>query len=96
MSTMRKTEVHLTPTGETTPKQVTFHNTWGVDGQGQFAMELMKSALQGTRSMDALDTVNLCATMAEMALAEFERRGWLIEIPTWDELNSDAPGKAGF
>ena len=45
MTITKKTELYVQRTGQTMPKQIVYHNTWGVDGNGQFAMELMKHAL---------------------------------------------------
>jgi hypothetical protein len=96
MTIAKTTEIHVLPFGTPTSKQVNFHNSWAINGQGQFALELMKSAVASGRPMDAAAIVKLCCDISALSADELDRRGWVVEMPKWEELMNDAPITAGF
>lgn len=74
------------------------------DDRAAFAMELMSRHAGITAQQDGEDTAGrakmrreqpaelarFCCEVAEAAFAEFEERGWLLHLPSYEELKSAA------
>jgi hypothetical protein len=95
MSIIRQTEVHTVPTGQALTKQIIHHNTWGANSVGSFAVELLKNAMMSSAQISPSVMVDRCIEIADLTFKKFEEKGWLLELPSWDELNEDR-NQAGF
>lgn len=87
MSIIRQVEVHILPAGELPSRQAVMHQRFGANAVATLAMELMKAAVTNTAIMDPVRIVDRCVRIADEGYRMFEQKGWLFELPTWDELN---------
>jgi hypothetical protein len=89
MTIIKQTEVHTIPTGKATTKQIIHHNTWGANAVGSFACELIRNAMMSSSIISPPVLVDRCIDIADLTFKKFEEKGWLLELPSWDELNED-------
>lgn len=96
MSIISQAEVHTLPTGQATANQILIHHTWGPNSIANYACDLIKSAVMSPTPAAPEVLVDRCIAIAELAFQKFEQKGWLVELPSWEQLNEGGPGKAGF
>lgn len=95
MSIIKQTEVHVVPTGHSSSKQVVFHNTWAGNSIASLATELIKHSMVYPSPKPPADMVDDCIAIAELTYNKFEEKGWLVPLPSWEELNEER-SPAGF
>lgn len=104
-----KPDLKIIDPGATQRAQLLIHERYRLTPEGSFLMDMVKMAShsaidagetssgeQKMRLLTPEEAVGRAMQVTQMMFAAMQHEGWVLDIPSWDEISSASPNKTGF